>query len=89
PLLRAIALLMFFGIGVGTMLYNEQAAIARRFFPDDEARTAYYANIDLAINLLTLTVQVLLTRWLLRRFGVGPLLLIPGFAVLLGFALLS
>ncbi|MFX8094719.1 hypothetical protein ABTK72_20830, partial [Acinetobacter baumannii] len=59
PLLRAIALLMFFGIGVGTMLYNEQAAIARRFFPDDEARTAYYANIDLAINLMTLTVQVL------------------------------
>ncbi|HZH43009.1 MAG TPA: MFS transporter [Lysobacter sp.] len=89
PLLRAIALLMFFGIGVGTFLYNEQAAIARRFFPSDEARTAYYAHIDLAINLLTLTVQVLLTRWLLRRFGVGPLLLIPGIAILLGFSLLA
>lgn len=89
PLLRAIAILMFFGIGVGTMLYNEQAAIARRFFPGDEARTAYYANIDLAINVLTLTVQVLLTRWLLRRFGIGPVLLIPGIAILLGFSLLA
>ena len=53
---------MFFGVGVGTLLYNEQAAIVRQFYPDDEARTAYYANIDLAVNALTLFVQVFLTR---------------------------
>ena len=35
-------------------------------------------NIDLAINALTLVIQVLLTRTLLTRFGVAPLLLIPG-----------
>jgi len=89
PLLRAMALVMFFGIGVGTLLYNEQAAIAKIFYTDDAARTAYYANIDLAINLLTITVQLLLTRWLLTRYGVGPLLLIPAIAILIGFAALT
>jgi AAA family ATP:ADP antiporter len=89
PLLRAMALLMFFGVGVGTLLYNEQAAIARLYYPGDEARTAYYANIDLAINLLTIVVQVFLTRPLLVRYGVGPVLLLPAGAILIGFAALT
>jgi len=89
PLLRALALLMFFGVGVGTILYNEQAAIARQFFGDAAARTAYYANIDLAVNTLTILVQLLLTRWLLRRHGVAPALMIPAVAILLGFCLLA
>ncbi len=89
PLLRAMAVLMFFGVGVGTLLYNEQAAIARLYYPGDEARTAYYANIDQAINLLTILVQVFLTRPLLVRYGVGPVLLLPAVAILLGFAALT
>ena len=89
PLLRTMAMLMFFGVGVGTLLYNEQAAIARRAFTDDAARTTFYANIDLAINGLTIAVQLLVTRWLLRRHGVGPAMLIPAFAVLAGFCLLA
>ena len=89
PLLRALSVLMFFGVGVGTLLYNEQAAIARQAFADDAARTAFYANIDLAVNTLTIVVQLLLTRWLLRRHGVAPALLIPAAAILLGFALLA
>jgi AAA family ATP:ADP antiporter len=89
PLLRAMAVVMFFGVGVGTLLYNEQAAIARAFYPGDEARTAYYANIDLAINLVTILIQVFLTRPLLVRYGVGPVLLIPVIAILLGFAALT
>ena len=88
PLLRALALLMFFGVGVGTLLYNEQAAIARKLL-DDATRTAYYARLDLAVNLLTIFIQVFLTRWLMRRFGIAPLLLVPATAVLLGFALLA
>jgi AAA family ATP:ADP antiporter len=90
PLLRAMAMLMFFGVMVGTLLYNEQAAIVRNAFGADAARaTRYYANIDLAINVFAITVQLLFTRALLRRFGVAPALLIPGFAVLLGFCALA
>lgn len=88
PLLRSLAMLMFFGVGVGTLLYNEQAAIARQLV-QDASRTAYYARLDLGVNLLTIVVQVFLTRWLLRRFGIAPLLLIPATAILLGFGLLA
>ena len=89
PLLRALAMLMFFGVGVGTLLYNEQAAIARASFIADEARTAYYANIDLAINALTITTQLLVTRWLLLRHGIAPALLLPAAAIMFGFAMLA
>ncbi|MFS8138221.1 MAG: NTP/NDP exchange transporter, partial [Thermomonas sp.] len=34
PLLRWLAVLTLFGVGVGTLLYNEQAAIVRQFYPD-------------------------------------------------------
>ncbi|PKM02058.1 MAG: MFS transporter, partial [Gammaproteobacteria bacterium HGW-Gammaproteobacteria-6] len=89
PLLRALAVLMFFGVGVGTLLYNEQAAIARTHFVDAASRTAYFAGIDLAINAITLLIQVLLTRGLLQRFGVAPVLMIPSVVVLLGFSVLT
>jgi AAA family ATP:ADP antiporter len=89
PLLRAMAALMFFGVGVGTLLYNEQAAIARTAFDTAEARTSYYAMIDLAINLTTISVQMLLTRYLLLRFGIAPLLLIPAGLILLGYCILA
>jgi AAA family ATP:ADP antiporter len=88
PLLRALTLLMFFGIGVGTLLYNEQREIAQHL-AEDAMRTQFYSNLDLWINLLTLLIQVLLTRRILTRYGVGPALLIPALAVLAGFALLS
>lgn len=89
PLLRWLAVLMFFGVGVGTLLYNEQAAIVRQFYPDAEQATAYYSAIDMAVNTLTLVVQLLLTRWLLSRYGIAPALLVPGAAILLGYALLA
>lgn len=89
PLLRALAIMMLFGVGVGTLLYNEQAAIVRRFYPTPEAATRYYATIDWAVNGLTLAVQLFVTRWLLRRHGVAPTLMIPALAILLGYCLLT
>lgn len=89
PVLRSLALLLFFGVGVGTLLYNEQAAIVRRFYPSAEAATRYYALIDLAVNSLTIATQLLVTRWLLRRYGVAPPLLLPGVAILLGYCILT
>ncbi|HET7844438.1 MAG TPA: MFS transporter, partial [Xanthomonadales bacterium] len=87
--LQGAALLTFFGVGVGTLLYNEQAAITRVLFPDADERTAYYSTIDLAINGLTLLLQLFVTRLLLTRYGVAPLLMVPAFVVLAGYALLT
>jgi len=89
PLLRGLAMLMFFGVGVGTLLYNEQAAIVRQYYPAAADATKFYARIDFAINLCTILIQVLLTRWLLRRYGVAPVLLIPAIAVTFGYCLLA
>jgi AAA family ATP:ADP antiporter len=89
PLLRWMAAVVVLGVGVGTLLYNEQAAIVRKFYPDSRSATAYYANIDLAINALTLFVQVFVTRWLLSRHGLAPALLIPPVAILIGYAVLA
>jgi AAA family ATP:ADP antiporter len=76
-------------VSIGTMLYNEQAAIARRMITDPAASTAFYSRIDLAVNALTLIVQLGITRWLLSRFGIAPALLIPGIAIIIGFSALA
>ena len=89
PLLRALAMLMFFGVGIGTLLYNEQAAIVRAYFPTAEAATRFYSTLDWAVNGLTIVIQLFATRWLLRRYGVAPLLLLPAIAILIGFSLLA
>jgi ATP:ADP antiporter, AAA family len=90
PLLRWMAMLMFFGVGVGTILYYEQAANVRReMVTDAAAATLFYSRLDRWINWLVLFVQVFLTRFLLIRFGLAPLLLVPAFGVLIGFSILS
>lgn len=89
PLLRWLAVMVVFGVGVGTLLYNEQAAIVRRLYADSASSTAYYAGIDLAVNALTLVLQLLVTRTLLSRFGIAPALLIPGGAIILGYCALA
>jgi len=82
-------MLTFFGVGVGTLLYNEQAAIVKRFYDTAEASTAFYSGIDLAVNGLTLVIQLLFTRFLLSRYGIAPVLLIPAIAILIGFCALA
>lgn len=89
PLLRGLAILMFFGVGVGTLLYNEQAAIVKRYYTTPEEATRFYAMIDWAVNGLTIVVQLLITRWLLRGYGVAPLLMLPAVAILIGFSVLA
>ena len=88
PLLRALAMLMFFGVGVGTLLYNQQREIAK-LLSEDAMRTQFYSNLDLWINVLTLGIQVFLTRRILTTYGVGPALMIPALAILAGYAMLS
>lgn len=89
PLLRWLAAMVVFGVGVGSLLYNEQASIVRRLYTDPAASTAFFSRVDLAVNALTLVLQLGLTRWLLSRFGIAPALLIPGFAIIAGFSVLA
>ncbi|WP_295362105.1 MFS transporter [Arenimonas sp.] len=92
PLLRAFAVLMFFGVGVGTLLYNEQNAIVRAMTLGNpaaaEEATAFFSKIDKSINWLVLLLQVFVTRAVLTRWGVAPLLIGPALAILAGFCVL-
>lgn len=92
PLLRAMAVLMFFGVGVGTLLYNEQNTIVRAMTLGNpaaaEEATAFFSMLDKSINWLVLVLQVLVTRAVLTRWGVAPLLVGPALLILAGFCVL-
>jgi AAA family ATP:ADP antiporter len=87
--LQALCLLMFLGVGVGTWLYNMQQGYARVALPDAAERAQFFSRLDLAINFIVVVIQLTLTRFLLVRFGVGPMLLIPVGFVSFGFLALA
>ncbi|MSP49292.1 MAG: MFS transporter [Alphaproteobacteria bacterium] len=72
-----------------TFLYFQQAQIAADAFTDRAARTAFFARIDLLVNVLTLVIQIFLTSRILGALGVAlTLAALPLFNVI-GFATLS
>jgi AAA family ATP:ADP antiporter len=69
-----------------TFLYFQQAEIARQSFADRGARTAFFARVDLWVNVLTLGAQLFLTGKVLRVIGVGfTLAMLPALSVI-GFS---
>jgi AAA family ATP:ADP antiporter len=72
-----------------TFLYFQQAEIARSAFADRGARTAFFARVDLWVNILTLGAQLFLTGRVLRVIGIGlTLALLPALSVF-GFSALA
>jgi AAA family ATP:ADP antiporter len=72
-----------------TFLYFQQAEIARASFVDRGARTAFFARIDLWVNILTLGAQLFLTGRVLRAIGVAvTLATLPALSIL-GFGTLA
>ncbi len=72
-----------------TFLYFQQAEIVRHSFSDRGARTAFFARVDLLVNILTLGAQLFLTGRVLRMIGVGlTLAALPALSAL-GFGTLA
>jgi AAA family ATP:ADP antiporter len=89
PYLANVGIYILLYAITSTFLYFEQAEIARHSFVDRGARTAFFAQIDLVVNGLTLAAQLFLTGRVIRTLGVAPALsLLPGLSML-GFALLA
>ncbi|MGH7887999.1 MAG: NTP/NDP exchange transporter [Candidatus Binatia bacterium] len=88
PYLINVSLFLLLFAITSTFLYFQQAEIARKFFTDRGARTAFFARVDLWVNLLTLGAQLFLTGRTIKWIGVGltlailPLLSSVGFTVL-------
>ena len=89
PYLLAIcAYMLLFTIG-STVLYFQQNQIVGRSFADPATQTAFFARLDLAVNLLTLLTQLFLTGRLIKAVGVGvTLALLPALSVV-GFVILG
>jgi ATP:ADP antiporter, AAA family len=87
--LRWLSLLMILlGVG-GGILYLQQGLMVRELFSDDAERAAYFARIDLLTNLLALTLEIFLARWLFLRFGTARLLTVMPLMLVLGFGVLA
>jgi AAA family ATP:ADP antiporter len=86
-LLNVSFFLLLFAI-TSTFLYLQQADIVSRSFSDRGAQTAFFASVDLLVNVLTLAVQLFLTSRMVLLLGVAltlgvlPALTIIGFGAL-------
>jgi len=89
PYLAGIALWVALLSLAGTFLYFQQASIVAALSDDPNRRTAIFARIDLAVSLLTIVVQFVVTGKIIRRFGAGPAAAFLPFVFAMGFLALA
>jgi AAA family ATP:ADP antiporter len=72
-----------------TVLYFQQAELAAHHFSTSTTRTAFFAQLDLALNVLTVIIRCFLKGRLVRWLGVGVTLALPSAISVAGFAMLG
>jgi AAA family ATP:ADP antiporter len=88
PYLLGIALFIFLYTMLSTVLYLQQASLVESTFLDRAVRTAVFARLDFAVQLLTVLTQFYFTGRIIRLLGVGltlallPILSVVGFTAL-------
>ena len=87
-LINVSVYILLFAI-TSTFLYFQQLEIARLSFSERGARTAFFARIDLWVNILTLIAQLFLTARVLRIIGVALTLAILPALSIVGFGTLA
>ena len=94
PRLRGLATMVVLNAVAVTFIYILQARLVAVEIPEVSDRVQFFAGIDLAVNGITILIQLGITAWLLRTIGVLwcvlllPLFAISGFAVLAAWPLL-
>jgi ATP:ADP antiporter, AAA family len=89
PYLINMSVYMLLFAVTSTLLYFQQLEIARQSFAERGARTAFFARIDLWVNILTLVAQLFLTARVLQAIGVALTLAILPVLSILGFGALA
>lgn len=87
-LLNIAAFLLLYSV-TSTFLYFQQAAVVSRVFAERGAQTAFFAAVDLSVNVLTLAIQLLFTGRIVLTLGVGLALALLPAVTMLGFGVLS
>lgn len=89
PYLMGISAFILLYSTTSTVLYFQQADIVNANLTDRAARTAFFANIDLWVNSLTLIFQLGLTGRMMKYLGIIPVLAILPLLSAGSFALLA
>lgn len=71
PYLFALILFIIIYTLTNTWAYFQQADLTQHQLTDRAARTSFLANIDIAVNTITVVIQLFLTGRLLKWLGVG------------------
>jgi len=87
PYLLLVAAFLFVMTSVSTIVYVQLNDIITHSFANRAARTQAFATIDLAVNSLTVLIQLLGTGRFIRRFGVTTGLLLNPLIMAIAFAL--
>ena len=88
PYLMGIGVLILMYSMLSTFLYFQQASIIQDSFSHSGERTSVFAMIDLAVNSLTILIQLFFTGRIVKSLGLAwtlaliPLLLVGGFIIL-------
>lgn len=85
PYLMGVCLYMLIFTTLSTFLYFHQAHIIEAYASSSEQRTQVFAQIDLAVNSLTLLLQLFVTGFLVQRIGLAWLLAIVPLLLSIGF----
>jgi AAA family ATP:ADP antiporter len=89
PYLPALGGFIWLYTTLSTFVYFEQAHIVAAAHDDPAQRTRLFALIDLAVNVVTILTQLLLTGRLLRWLGLPLMLALVPLLTALGFFLLG
>ncbi len=89
PYLLLISLYLLLFTISSTLAYFAQAQIAAAGIADSSARTAFFARIDLWVNLFALVLQGAVAGRILSAVGIGGTLMVLPVLTLIGFAVLG
>ncbi|WP_241574685.1 NTP/NDP exchange transporter [Rosenbergiella nectarea] len=87
-LLGICGYILFYSV-TSTLLYFQQATIVQHAFTQPDQRTTFFANVDLAINVLSLICQLTASGKIISRWGVAVSLTLLPLVSILGFGWLG
>ena len=73
----------------GTTIYFQQSEIVKEAFADDESKTAFFANVNLWVQVVTIVLQTAVVGRLMKYLGLGLTLAILPLAYVLGITSLA
>ncbi len=89
PYFLQITLNMVFFTVLTTFLYFQQARIVDQAIADRAARTAFFARIEVIVNVITLFTQAFLTGRIVKAIGLAPSLAFLPVLSVIGFIALG